>query len=378
MTNLSFLTGPLTTTTRTTRETDIRRDYEIQPPPQQQPPTTTTTTRTENETRRNHQIVRPPGGPPPPPPSDLTTTRTTRETDIRRNYELYPGPRYPGDTTTTTTTRVTRDDSQSPERPFSPEFVDTTMSTRTDRNVTREFDVYRPGQPYPPSERPPYGPSGHGALLYFGLNVHWSEYVRSKPSLIHWIARSVARLTRFEGRGHKKVPKGPPFAHVFWKNFKNKLSKGGGIGFFSPPLDFTGGGGPWPPDPPPSKCATVHVFFTSQLYAMRTAVIIAEVIVAMISLEMGTRNRQCSFTVKVMWRLLCKRCGFHSRSEPFLKLFLTGKPFFRPDHHDTDSSWDQHSSGLWVSRWHATPRLVLPVFLCVNMMTLVLINRFKD
>ena len=36
---------------------------------------------------------------------------------------------------------------------------------------------------------------------------------------------SVARLTWFEGRGHKKVPKGPPFAYVFWKNFKNKWSK---------------------------------------------------------------------------------------------------------------------------------------------------------
>ena len=75
---------------------------------------------------------------------------------------------------------------------------------------------------------------------------------------------SVARLTRFEGRGHKKFPKGPPFAHVFWRNFprvpplltffwkiskgsplcwrslqkfQKKLSKGGVLAFLPPPLN---------------------------------------------------------------------------------------------------------------------------------------------
>ena len=31
---------------------------------------------------------------------------------------------------------------------------------------------------------------------------------------------TVARLTRLEGRGHKKFPKGPPSAYVFWKKFQ--------------------------------------------------------------------------------------------------------------------------------------------------------------
>ena len=65
----------------------------------------------------------------------------------------------------------------------------------------------------------------------------------------------VARLTRFEGRGHKKAPKGPPFAYVFWKNFKNKLSKGGVLAFSHLPLDFTWG--PWPPAPPPLNAPLV-------------------------------------------------------------------------------------------------------------------------
>ena len=30
---------------------------------------------------------------------------------------------------------------------------------------------------------------------------------------------TVARLTRFKGRGHKTFPKGPPFAYVYWKKF---------------------------------------------------------------------------------------------------------------------------------------------------------------
>ena len=60
-------------------------------------------------------------------------------------------------------------------------------------------------------------------------------------------AFSVARLTRFEGRGHKKVPKGPPFAYVFWKISK-QIIKGGSIGFFSSPPRFDGGGA-WPPAP---------------------------------------------------------------------------------------------------------------------------------
>ena len=59
---------------------------------------------------------------------------------------------------------------------------------------------------------------------------------------------AVARLTRFEGRGHKKFPKGPPFAYVFEK-IQKQIFKGGSIGFFSPPPRFDGG--PWPPGPPP-------------------------------------------------------------------------------------------------------------------------------
>ena len=113
---------------------------------------------------------------------------------------------------------------------------------------------------------------------------------------LYWSWSSVARLTRFEGRGHKKkfqrvppclcflkkVPKGPPFAYVFWKNFQRvppllmffekiskgsplclcflkkfqkQIIKGGSIGFFSPPPRFDGEGAmaPWPP---PLKCAT--------------------------------------------------------------------------------------------------------------------------
>ena len=92
----------------------------------------------------------------------------------------------------------------------------------------------------------------------------------------------VARLTRFEGRGHKKVPKGPPFAYVFLNKFQRvppllmfseksskgsplclcflkkiqkQIIKGGSIGFFSSPPRFDGG--PWPPGPFP-KCATVQ------------------------------------------------------------------------------------------------------------------------
>ena len=64
------------------------------------------------------------------------------------------------------------------------------------------------------------------------------------------VQRAVARLTRFEGRGHKKVPKGPPFAYVFRKKFRNKLSKGGVLAFSPLPLDLTGGGhGPLAPPP---------------------------------------------------------------------------------------------------------------------------------
>ena len=74
---------------------------------------------------------------------------------------------------------------------------------------------------------------------------------------------TVARLIRFEGKGHKKFPKGPPFAYVSCKNFERvppllrffeKISKkfikgGGGILAFSLPfLDLTA----WPP----VKCVT--------------------------------------------------------------------------------------------------------------------------
>ncbi|OWA49913.1 hypothetical protein BV898_14448 [Hypsibius exemplaris] len=144
--------GPPTTTTHTTRETNIQRQTEVYPPQPVRPPSTTTTTRTETDTRRDFQVVRPP---PPAPPSDITTTRTTKETNIQRNFEVYPpGPRYPGGQTTTTTTR-TREESMSPERPFEPEFVDTTLDTLTERNVTRESTLYPPQGPRYRQE--PYG-----------------------------------------------------------------------------------------------------------------------------------------------------------------------------------------------------------------------------
>ena len=76
--------------------------------------------------------------------------------------------------------------------------------------------------------------------------------------------RPVARLTRFEGRGHKKSSKGFPLCLCFLKKFqrvppllmffekisKTNYQKGGGVVPFSPlPLDLTGGGAmaPWPP-----------------------------------------------------------------------------------------------------------------------------------
>ena len=78
---------------------------------------------------------------------------------------------------------------------------------------------------------------------------------------------SVARLTRFERKGHKKVPKGPPFAYVFWKKFQRvppllmffeKISKTNyqrgeyWLFFFSPSIWRRGHG----PLPPPLKRAT--------------------------------------------------------------------------------------------------------------------------
>ena len=61
--------------------------------------------------------------------------------------------------------------------------------------------------------------------------IHWSVY----DEFVELESLAVARLTRFPQRGHKKSPKGPPFAHVFWKNlqrvsplltFFGKISKG--------------------------------------------------------------------------------------------------------------------------------------------------------
>ena len=71
----------------------------------------------------------------------------------------------------------------------------------------------------------------------------------------------VARLTRFEERGHTKVPKGPPFAYVFWKNFQRvppllmffeKISKTnyqrGEYWLFLPSSSiWRGAMAPWPP-----------------------------------------------------------------------------------------------------------------------------------
>ena len=113
--------------------------------------------------------------------------------------------------------------------------------------------------------------------LFVRMRLQWNNplnsYLKMKIHNKYCPGWAVARLTRFEGRGHKKASKGPPFAYVFWKNFqrvppllmffwkkfKNKLSKGGVLAFSHLPFDFTGG--PWPPAPPPPKCATVDECF---------------------------------------------------------------------------------------------------------------------
>ena len=84
-----------------------------------------------------------------------------------------------------------------------------------------------------------------GGKMQFYMNTA-KYFWKTGPYCVADVMHAVARLTWFEGRGHKKVPKGPPFAYVFWKNFKNKLSKGGVLAFSHLPLDFTGGGGHGP------------------------------------------------------------------------------------------------------------------------------------
>ena len=119
-------------------------------------------------------------------------------------------------------------------------------------------------KPHRPRHTPTQKPCFLGSACGFpGIKVNW----------LRW----VARLTWFEGRGHEKVPKGPPFAYVFWKDFKGsplclcflekfrkQIIKGGGGGvlaFSHLPLDFTGG--PWPPAPPPLNAPLAKMRKTS-------------------------------------------------------------------------------------------------------------------
>ena len=78
--------------------------------------------------------------------------------------------------------------------------------------------------------------------LYRQLPQHpWKTKSDCCGSMDHHHSQAVARLTRFEGRGHKKVPKGPPFAYVFWKNSKTNFQRGE-YWLFSPPSRFEGRG----------------------------------------------------------------------------------------------------------------------------------------
>ena len=89
-----------------------------------------------------------------------------------------------------------------------------------------------------------------------------SRTVRIEQPRLNANAISGASNSVWGGGGHKKFPKGPPFAYVFWKNFqgsplclcflkkfKKKFIKGGSTGYFSPLI--------WramarcPPPPPP-------------------------------------------------------------------------------------------------------------------------------
>ena len=114
--------------------------------------------------------------------------------------------------------------------------------------------------------------SGKKSSYWMGIRSSFTD--ESSPSVfqIHhatlenfgkYYEGSAARLTRFEGRGYKKFPKGPPFAYVFWKNFQRvpplltffgKISKGSPLCFrfskkFSKKM-IKGGGEYWPFLPP--------------------------------------------------------------------------------------------------------------------------------
>ena len=56
----------------------------------------------------------------------------------------------------------------------------------------------------------------------------------------------MARLTQFEGRGHTKFPKGPPFADVFLKKFQKEIIKGRSVGLSPPPPKSLDLRGAWP------------------------------------------------------------------------------------------------------------------------------------
>ena len=84
---------------------------------------------------------------------------------------------------------------------------------------------------------------------FFGIS--WT-HSSSKISTL----TAVARLTQFEGRGHEKFPKGPPFTYIFLKNFQRvpplltffwKISKGSPLCLrFSKKFEkkiYQGGGG---------------------------------------------------------------------------------------------------------------------------------------
>ena len=94
----------------------------------------------------------------------------------------------------------------------------------------------------------------------------WMNELGQRISVTLW-----ARLTRSEGRGHKKFPKGPPFADVYWKNFKKNYQRGGGVLAFSPPPRF-GGVEAWSPAPPPPLnaplCYSTLIFFACKKCAV--------------------------------------------------------------------------------------------------------------
>ena len=102
--------------------------------------------------------------------------------------------------------------------------------------------------------------TGNAMHIYFCMASSWTKYPGIKYESVYnalimfsEAEPSVARLTQFEGRGHKKVPKGPPFAYVFEKISKTNYQRGEYWLFLTSPSILRGGHGPLAPPP---KCAT--------------------------------------------------------------------------------------------------------------------------